>query len=451
MQAITGAFSAHVGPRLLLLAATIALALTWAESAAASTAYTAASAQPHPTPSTGWNGRPIQRPHKPIDRASLSKAAFPAGWSAGAVRRGTGYQRPSGSERVREVQRRLSSLGYHTGPIDGLYGPRTRSAVQWFQIKHGLRPTGVVAATTLAALRDPQGFVQQPDAQAKQSPTAPTATKQPSPAPRGDGVPSWVVPALIAAFLVSLGVLLTVVRPAVRRARARRAEPPVRRSAAPPDAVPAAADRETAATVLGYVPGESQPGSRDDEEAIVEACRERGWTVARLVRDVQGAGARGPGLNYALDQLNEGTASRLVVHKLEHIAGSLAELRTVLSWFMRAGVALTVLDVGLDTGTPHGRMAIRTLLSVCRSEAAEVAEQRRNMLAAARRAGRPAVEDRPELANRIRQMRSSGMTLRAIVDTLNREGVPTVRGGAEWRPSSVQSVLGYRRTRTRDP
>jgi recombinase len=40
------------------------------------------------------------------------------------------------------------------------------------------------------------------------------------------------------------------------------------------------------------------------------------------------------------------------------------------------------------------------------------------------------------------------MTLRAIADTLNREGVPTVRGGAEWRPSSVQSVLGYRRTRT---
>jgi DNA invertase Pin-like site-specific DNA recombinase len=321
--------------------------------------------------------------------------------------------------------------------------------VQWFQIKHGLRPTGVVAATTLAALRDPKAFVRQPDAQATRPvahslhPT--TATKQPLAAPdRGDGVPSWVLPALIAALVVSLGVLLTVVRPAVRQARARRAEPA--------DAVTAAADSKTAGTVLGYVPGASQPGSNGDEETIVEACRERGWTVARLVRDMPAAdvqAARRPGLNYALDQLNEGMASRLVVHKLEHIAGSLAELRAVLSWFMRAGVALTVLNVGLDTGTSDGRKAMRTLLSVCRSEVAQATERRRDALAAARRAGRPAVEDSPELANRIRQMRSSGMTLRAIADTLNREGVPTVRGGAEWRPSSVQSVLGYRRTRTR--
>jgi DNA invertase Pin-like site-specific DNA recombinase len=217
--------------------------------------------------------------------------------------------------------------------------------------------------------------------------------------------------------------------------------------------VTALAEPVTAPTVVGYLPGDSQPGSSDDEKAIAEACRERGWTVARIVREVQGASARAagrPGLSYALDEIEKGTASRLVVHKLEHIADSLADLRTVLSWFMRAGVALTVLDVGLDTGTLEGRTSMRSLLSVCRSEWAKGAEQRRNAMGAARRVGRPGVADRPELADRIRRMRSSGMTLRAIVDTLNREGVPTIRGGAEWRPSSVQSVLGYRRTRTRD-
>jgi hypothetical protein len=44
-------------------------------------------------------------------------------------------------------------------------------------------------------------------------------------------------------------------------------------------------------------------------------------------------------------------------------------------------------------------------------------------------------------------MRSAGMSLRAIADRLNAEGVPTVRGGRQWRPSSVQTAAGYRRPR----
>jgi hypothetical protein len=39
------------------------------------------------------------------------------------------------------------------------------------------------------------------------------------------------------------------------------------------------------------------------------------------------------------------------------------------------------------------------------------------------------------------------MTLQAIADALNGDGVPTLRGGTEWRPSSVQSALGYKRPR----
>jgi hypothetical protein len=42
-------------------------------------------------------------------------------------------------------------------------------------------------------------------------------------------------------------------------------------------------------------------------------------------------------------------------------------------------------------------------------------------------------------------MRDGGMTLQAIADRLNEERVPTARGGSEWRRSSVNSLLGYRR------
>jgi len=48
-------------------------------------------------------------------------------------------------------------------------------------------------------------------------------------------------------------------------------------------------------------------------------------------------------------------------------------------------------------------------------------------------------------------LRDRGLSLEAIAATLNSEGVPTPRGGARWRPSSVQSALGYRRPRPPAP
>jgi hypothetical protein len=48
-------------------------------------------------------------------------------------------------------------------------------------------------------------------------------------------------------------------------------------------------------------------------------------------------------------------------------------------------------------------------------------------------------------------MREEGMTLQAIADTLNAEGVATLRGGSMWRPSSVQRATGYRRPASRPP
>jgi chromosome partitioning protein len=58
---------------------------------------------------------------------------------------------------------------------------------------------------------------------------------------------------------------------------------------------------------------------------------------------------------------------------------------------------------------------------------------------------RPAVHDPPALKQHIVDMRASGMTLRAIADRLNAEGVPTLRRGQKWRPSGVQAAAGYHR------
>ncbi len=91
-----------------------------------------------------WHGRPIQRP---IQRAT------PVADRSPSLTRGTGYRTPTGSRRVRDLQRRLLRLGYRPGTRDGLYGPRTQAAVTAFQRKHGLEQDGSAGSETLALLR----------------------------------------------------------------------------------------------------------------------------------------------------------------------------------------------------------------------------------------------------------------------------------------------------------
>src|SRR5690606_6300789 len=51
-------------------------------------------------------------------------------------------------EPVRQVQERLSELGYRTGPADGDFGPMTQGAVRDFQTANGLETTGAVDTAT---------------------------------------------------------------------------------------------------------------------------------------------------------------------------------------------------------------------------------------------------------------------------------------------------------------
>jgi peptidoglycan hydrolase-like protein with peptidoglycan-binding domain/DNA invertase Pin-like site-specific DNA recombinase len=230
---------------------------------------------------------------------------------------------------------------------------------------------------------------------------------------------------------------------------------------ASPESEQARAEEEVAEAVrvLGYasVPQADQHVNAclSQQACEIEAlCAERGWRLVEVVRDVEGGNSKGlerPGVQYALDRIALREASCLVLSHLGRLTRSAGELGRMLEWLEGTDGRLVAMDVGLDTGSSDGRLAAKTLVSLGAWERERLGERTRRGLDAARArgvsTGRPAVKDVPVLKDRIAAMRAEGMTLQAIADELNAEGVPTLRGGEMWRPSSVQAAAGYRRPR----
>lgn len=163
-----------------------------------------------------WHGRQIQRP--------LARRSDIAG-SKPSLGLGTGFSRPGGSRRVRDLQRRLARLGYRPGTRDGLFGPRTQAAVLAFQRKHGLRRTGSVGSDVLRVLRvrTTLGATAAPSVQAQSEPSPPTTT--PTPAPTGSAPVTPVsdsqgTPLLVPILVLTLASALLMVAGLALRGRA---------------------------------------------------------------------------------------------------------------------------------------------------------------------------------------------------------------------------------------
>lgn len=184
-------------------------------------------------------------------------------------------------------------------------------------------------------------------------------------------------------------------------------------------------------------------------DAIDGYCDEHGWELVEVVREVEtsaGWQVDRQGLLYVLQQIGRGEASCVIVSELGRLSSSAAALGGILDRLQRSDGRLVALDIGLDTASPEGRVAAQALTAV---SSWEQDRGRKGLAAAAARSAAvlqpQGVQDVPALKERIATMRAAGMTLQAIADVLNSEGVPTLRGGAMWRPSSVQVATGYRR------
>ena len=427
---------------------------------------------------------------------------------------GAGYGEPGGSAQVRDVQRRLRAAGQRPGPVDGRYGPRTRAAIERFQGTAGQPASGVLSTATAVALAradrdqpaeratDTRGGnqrAQRPASQAGASgpddrpggttgggPTGESdqsRTRTPAAGDRAeetDGAES-TSPVLLVVLALAVGAICGVLAgwligrrrtPEPTGAADRRVGPGpmpngVREAAKPTGGStvrwsPEPRGPRDGVAALGYVSArapEAVDGQelRDQMAAIDTACCERGLALDEVIADlvqVKDTRSGRPGLQYALQRLEAGEASCLVVADLGRLSGSAPQVGYIVEWLRRREARLVAVEDGLDTGTRSSGKASAMVGSLGafageqRSPARTgplhpVPEQRPTGRASA--SSGPARRDAPAVRERIKAMRASGMTLQAIANQLNEENVPTLRGGAMWRPSGVQAAAGYSR------
>ena len=204
-------------------------------------------------------------------------------------------------------------------------------------------------------------------------------------------------------------------------------------------------------TVVGYCrvstdeQGDSGLGLAAQRTAIQAECDRRGWTLAEVHEDVlSGKTLNRPGVAAALDAVESGAASTLIVAKLDRLSRSLLDFAGLMRKAQASGWNLVALDLGIDLSTPAGEFMANVMASAAQWERRIIGQRTRDALAVKRgqgvRLGRPQVLA-DDVVARIRSAHEAGTGWSALARQLNAEGVPTAHGGSKWYPSTVRAVV----------
>lgn len=209
----------------------------------------------------------------------------------------------------------------------------------------------------------------------------------------------------------------------------------------------------TGTRVVGYVrvstadQAEHGAGLEAQRQAITAEAERRGWQLVTICEDGGLSGkstAKRKGLHAALALVEGDQADALVVAKLDRLARSMVDFAQLLERAQKHGWHLVVLDLAVDTTTPHGEFLAHVMGALAQWERRIIGQRTKEGLAVRRsqgvRLGRPPVLQ-SQLVKRIRRMHEAGQSLGAIARQLNADAVPTAQGGREWYPSTVKAVL----------
>ena len=204
--------------------------------------------------------------------------------------------------------------------------------------------------------------------------------------------------------------------------------------------------------VLGYVrvstedQADSGAGLTAQRQSITDATSIRGFQLVEILEDAgfSGKSMDRPGIATAIERIENREADALMVAKLDRLSRSLLDFALLMEQARKKGWSIIALDLGVDTSTPSGELLASVLATFSQFERRLIGQRTREALAVKKaqgvRLGRPRSAHQA-VVDRIVRERKEGRTLRAICESLTRDGIPTVRGGATWDPSVVRRML----------
>lgn len=227
------------------------------------------------------------------------------------------------------------------------------------------------------------------------------------------------------------------------------------------------------ARLIGYVrPSPSDPefDTAIQVAALKQAAADNHWRLLPTIAEESiEAGSRSdrPAVEQALRAVEHGEAHGLVATSFFRLAVSLRDLVGLVDRAQSAGGTVVALDrsfMGADERARVGRIPTDDFFDSSEKpyaalmqvwgmavtfERAATSIRTRDAMAARRSAGhglgRPTVADNEQLSGEICSWRDEGHEYQQIAQNLNDRGEPTVRGGKEWRPSSIETVLRQHR------
>jgi len=183
------------------------------------------------------------------------------------------------------------------------------------------------------------------------------------------------------------------------------------------------------------------------QRLVIEAeAARREWDMGEVYVDVASGGSmrHRPRFDTALGDLRDGTATVLIVSKLDRLSRSLLDFATLMARSQREGWAIVALDIGVDTSTANGELVASIIMALAQWERRIIGQRTKDALAVVRTRGvplgRPVTTD-PDVEGLIRTLRRSGRSFGGIAKILNGDGVPTAQGGKCWYPSTVRATF----------
>lgn len=158
-------------------------------------------------------------------------------------------------------------------------------------------------------------------------------------------------------------------------------------------------------------------------EALAAYAEARGLEVVATYTDhgVSGAKSKRPALDRMMAAARKRQFDAIAITKLDRLARSVHHLTALGKELEALGVDLIVTEQGIDTTTPAGRFTFHILGAVAELERDLIRDRTVAGVQAAKRRGkrlgRPPVVD-SEKAQRIKRLRGSGHSLRAIARLL---------------------------------